>query len=776
MALVMGALAVACAGIAHAQCTYPTLLSGAPATATGVTGTKTTYQFPQSNVFWTAVGVRPDPGSDWDIGIYQSTAAFPTCVATLLGNSTRGSGVDFVIGDFNHNPTGTYYVAASHFSGSGNGKVEWDDGPDLLTVNAPVLQQSTDATNVLQVWDTYLVKDSTYSFEFSHSGAADTHLLLFRNAGGGTLWEGRNAAEWDVTNSTQYTAPSTGYYGVVVVNDNGGVGTFGVQVGECLPPIDLAQQQPQVTTGAENWYDFSELGPIFGYFSVGAAVRANGGSSDWDCEVYSNPSGSYPVCLSSPVASSNQSPPKVDFVLGDFDYNPTGTYYLRAHLYQDTGSGTALVQLQDDLRGIRPNDSSIGGSTGPNDVFRLMTTHLEAGKGYTFLFSQTGSASLKLLLFRNPVAGTYWTGRGNAEWEFAGPVTVLYTAPTAGDYAVVVVNDDGGTATWNLAIGTCPAPTALTSHVIEGSFLATDYWSFNQQVPYWTAVATLSNFTDFDISTYSGANGTSYPTCESGLLANSQYGQGTTDLVVGDFNHNPPGTYYVNDYAYQLSGSAGYVEWDSGPDQVTVNGPMISRPIPNQAINQFVEAWDVFLEAGHTYSFRMNQGGIADWHLLLFRNPGGGTYWAGRSAAAFDLTSGLRTYTAPSTGFYGIVAAANNYQDNYFYDFRVDEGTVSVDAETRPTSTGLTRVAPNPTRSSTNIDFALTKPGAVALDLLDPSGRRVASLGGSFEAGRQQLTWDGRDEAGARLPAGLYFVRMRVAGRDVGTRRITLLR
>jgi hypothetical protein len=61
------------------------------------------------------------------------------------------------------------------------------------------------------------------------------------------------------------------------------------------------------------------------------------------------------------------------------------------------------------------------------------------------------------------------------------------------------------------------------------------------------------------------------------------------------------------------------------------------------------------------------------------------------------------------------------------------------------------------------------------LDLLDASGRRVASLGGRFEAGRQQLTWDGRDAAGARLPAGLYFVRMRVAGRDVGTRRITLL-
>jgi hypothetical protein len=779
VALAMGALAVACAGMAHAQCTYPALLSGAAATATGGTGTKTTYQFTQSNVFWTAVGVRPDAGSDWDVGIYQSTAAFPTCVATLLGNSTRGSGVDFVVGDFNHNPTGAYYVAASHFSGSGNGKVQWDDGPDLLTVNAPVVQQSTDATNVLQVWDVYLVQDSTYSFEFSHTGAADTHLLLFHNAGGGTLWEGRNAAEFDVVNSTQYQAPTTGYYGVVVVNDNGGTGTFGVQVGECLPPIDLYQQQPLVTTGAEGWYDFYHVGGFLGYHWVGAAVRANGGASDWDCELYSNPNGSYPLCLSSPVGSSNQTQPKVDFVIGDFDYNPTGTYYLRAHLYQDIGSGSALVQLQDDLAGIRANDSAFTGSTGPNDVFRLLSLHLEAGTGYTFLFSKTGSANLKLLLFRNPAAGPYWTGRSNSEWEFAGPATVLYTAPTTDDYAVVIVNDDGGTATWSLAVGTCPTPTALTSDKVEGSFLATDYWSFDQQDPYWTVVGTQAGFAndDFDISAYSTASGTGYPTCEGGLLANSQFGQGTVDLVVGDFNHNTPGTYYVNDYAYQLAGSAGHVQWDSGPDLVTVNGPTIWRPVGiNSIANYFVEAWDVFLQAGHTYSFRMNQGGVGDWHLLLFRNPGGGTYWAGRSAAAFDMTSGVTYYTAPSTGFYGIVTADNNQADNSFYAFRVDEGMVSVDADAPPTSTGLTGVAPNPTPGGTHLDFALTRPGAVTLDVLDASGRRVASLGGNFAAGRQQLTWDGRDEAGARLPAGLYFVRMRVAGRDVGTRRITLLR
>jgi hypothetical protein len=61
---------------------------------------------------------------------------------------------------------------------------------------------------------------------------------------------------------------------VVVVNDNGSTGTFSVQVGECLPPIDLREQYPQVTAGAENWYDFFEIGPPFGDHWIGAAVRS----------------------------------------------------------------------------------------------------------------------------------------------------------------------------------------------------------------------------------------------------------------------------------------------------------------------------------------------------------------------------------------------------------------------------------------------------------------------------------------------------------------------
>jgi flagellar hook assembly protein FlgD len=47
--------------------------------------------------------------------------------------------------------------------------------------------------------------------------------------------------------------------------------------------------------------------------------------------------------------------------------------------------------------------------------------------------------------------------------------------------------------------------------------------------------------------------------------------------------------------------------------------------------------------------------------------------------------------------------------------------------------------------------------------VLDATGRRVRSvLDGWLPAGRHEITWDGRGEAGARVAAGVYF--MRIAG------------
>lgn len=76
--------------------------------------------------------------------------------------------------------------------------------------------------------------------------------------------------------------------------------------------------------------------------------------------------------------------------------------------------------------------------------------------------------------------------------------------------------------------------------------------------------------------------------------------------------------------------------------------------------------------------------------------------------------------------------------------------------------------APNPAARSTRIAFALPAGGGAAqLDVHDAQGRVVRSLGGSFAPGRNEVTWDLRSGGGARVAPGVYFVRLRAAGREL---------
>jgi flagellar hook assembly protein FlgD len=60
--------------------------------------------------------------------------------------------------------------------------------------------------------------------------------------------------------------------------------------------------------------------------------------------------------------------------------------------------------------------------------------------------------------------------------------------------------------------------------------------------------------------------------------------------------------------------------------------------------------------------------------------------------------------------------------------------------------------------------------------VVDLAGRRVRHLlSGVQPAGTLALTWDGRDEAGRAVGAGLYFYVLDIEGRQVG-RRIVLTR
>jgi flagellar hook assembly protein FlgD len=90
--------------------------------------------------------------------------------------------------------------------------------------------------------------------------------------------------------------------------------------------------------------------------------------------------------------------------------------------------------------------------------------------------------------------------------------------------------------------------------------------------------------------------------------------------------------------------------------------------------------------------------------------------------------------------------------------------TVPANVDT-PAPVAVTRLElsaprPNPSRGAIGMELALASESDVDLAVFDAAGRRVTTLlSGHVPAGRQSLTWDGRESNGHSAPAGLYFAR-----------------
>ncbi|MBI5168223.1 MAG: S8 family serine peptidase [Candidatus Eisenbacteria bacterium] len=73
--------------------------------------------------------------------------------------------------------------------------------------------------------------------------------------------------------------------------------------------------------------------------------------------------------------------------------------------------------------------------------------------------------------------------------------------------------------------------------------------------------------------------------------------------------------------------------------------------------------------------------------------------------------------------------------------------------------------SPNPFSTGTSIRFSLAQRGHVNVQVIDASGRHVATLqDGEMPAGQHQLEWAGRTSQGTRVAAGVYFYRLTTPG------------
>lgn len=111
--------------------------------------------------------------------------------------------------------------------------------------------------------------------------------------------------------------------------------------------------------------------------------------------------------------------------------------------------------------------------------------------------------------------------------------------------------------------------------------------------------------------------------------------------------------------------------------------------------------------------------------------------------------------------------------DTQFLDnVTLSAGTLDAESGPRSRVLALDSPVPNPSRGAVQIRFVAPRAGAGAVEVFDAAGRQVVDLTpGPILAGSNALVWNGRDAGGRRVPAGLYWTRVRI-GSESASRAI----
>ena len=151
-----------------------------------------------------------------------------------------------------------------------------------------------------------------------------------------------------------------------------------------------------------------------------------------------------------------------------------------------------------------------------------------------------------------------------------------------------------------------------------------------------------------------------------------------------------------------------------------------------------------------------------------------GDLWGFRFACEYPDSI---TDTDTNSGFLSIVADELGATFEYIQTFP-SEGLGNVrDSFTvfPPTATGvglgspgalrsvaIRSVSPNPSRSSSRIEYEIPDRGPVRLSIYDAAGRLVRHVvDDDVTPGIHTARWDGRDRSGRRVAAGVYFAKLR---------------
>jgi hypothetical protein len=155
----------------------------------------------------------------------------------------------------------------------------------------------------------------------------------------------------------------------------------------------------------------------------------------------------------------------------------------------------------------------------------------------------------------------------------------------------------------------------------------------------------------------------------------------------------------------------------------------------------------------------------------------GSAQWAADGAA---VCTAAGAQTQPAIILSGVADAIVAWSDGRgtdtdIYAQRIVAAETAVPGTSAPAGLWLSAMSPNPVRSQSEARFSLPRAAQVDLAIYDAQGRRVRGLlSGPLDAGEHRAHWDARDEAGQRVAAGVYFMRL-AAGNEALRGRVVVL-
>ena len=191
----------------------------------------------------------------------------------------------------------------------------------------------------------------------------------------------------------------------------------------------------------------------------------------------------------------------------------------------------------------------------------------------------------------------------------------------------------------------------------------------------------------------------------------------------------------------------------------------VTTPSITLTANSVLECWNWhYLESSYDYGYiELSTDGGTNWSQL--------TSFNGQSAGwiLYSTTLNYPTGTEIKLRFRLETDYSVTYEGWYVDDIRIYDplgvAESEFDVSGQPAVAAFTGVYPNPFNEAATMSYQVAASSTVSLRVYDALGRLVSTLvNGRREPGNYTLVWQGLDDSGRKVPAGVYFVRFSADG------------